>query len=248
MQFLSAWNENSDLRKFLDREEALTEFMMAWNKRKILKLPKDLCTRYLKTNKELLIVSEKIESAFKEMSITETDAETGLNGNVLRKLISKEKATLSLFIDSYESCLQLNDPYSIMTKKIKEDILAGNFPWRRVHELSGNVDIADKRLIVQWCLVCDRLSEEKNIIIKEMHSYLSHYKDVVMPNLEKEQRDIAEGLWNCLGSDSNKDNHQEDNKMRYQPADLRKDVLSGIHAVLSRGRAFAAQKISNGMF
>eukprot|EP00794_Sanderia_malayensis_P015625 gene15625-17202_t len=359
-----------------DREEALTEFMMAWNKRKILKLPKDLCTRYLKTNKELLIVSEKIESSFKEMSITETDAEvhswieeikllasvdhsvetdatlsekaeyillaamskedqqvqvlpelqqlpvplisklrfkdipsskTGrvsrltqlsekyysfddsfhtAHGelimciidmvkrqiekmcynmshysflikkiadrskwrHVLRKLISKEKATLSLCIDSYESCLQLNDPCSVMTKKIKEDILAGNFPWRRVHELSGNVDIADKRLIVQWCLVRDRLSEEKNIIIKEMHSYLSYYKDVVMPNLEKEQRDIAEGLWNCLGSDSNKDNHQEDNKMRYQPADLRKDVLSGIHAVLSRGRAFAAQKISDGMF
>eukprot|EP00794_Sanderia_malayensis_P003922 gene3922-4467_t len=69
--------------------------------------------------------------------------------HVLRRLICKEKEKLNCHLQVYEECLALNDPLQMLTLNDKEDISNGKFPWR-AHQLSNNVDIANKRLIVQW--------------------------------------------------------------------------------------------------
>lgn len=44
---------------------------------------------------------------------------------------------------------------------------------------------------MQWSMIRDRLKEEQEILVREMHGYLSFYKDTVMPLLEKKKKNIS---------------------------------------------------------
>lgn len=107
----------------------------------------------------------------------------------LRRKVSQEKGYLSDALNRY------NGLVSDDRKAKQEDIEKGEFPWQLFcDQLIGNVPIRTKKVVVNKKMEVERFQEELVLLKKEMMGFMSFYKDIILPSILEDKRQLQASL------------------------------------------------------
>ncbi|XP_048581069.1 uncharacterized protein LOC116618759 isoform X1 [Nematostella vectensis] len=167
--------------------------------------------------------------------------DSGKQRSKLRKKISQTKTEAAVLVDAWEKL----DGRKISMSQME----VGQFPWCDRHEDDSAIPVRTKRLLVDLEMERRRYTEERQVVKREMRSFLLYYCRNLLPSLELQKEKLEDFLAGDTGNqvlpiDITTEPPQQ--RRRYESNSLREGVLRGKLALVQQGIEFAMRQISSG--
>ncbi|XP_048586080.1 uncharacterized protein LOC116618382 isoform X3 [Nematostella vectensis] len=167
--------------------------------------------------------------------------DSGKQRSKLRKKISQTKTEAAVLVDAWEKL----DCRKISMSQME----VGQFPWCDRHEDDSAIPVRTKRLLVDLEMERRRYTEERQVVKREMRSFLLYYCRNLLPSLELQKEKLEDFLAGDTGNqvlpiDITTEPPQQ--RRRYESNSLREGVLRGKLALVQQGIEFAMRQISSG--